>query len=363
MIDLFSDISDHVALRIPEQYRRPIAIVGAGGIVDGEHLPAYALAGLTVVGIFDVDQDRAREVAERHGIPRVYVSVDELLADDGVVVVDIAVPMTAQPPIFRAAIAAGKNVLAQKPFAATPEIARELADLAQASGLVAAVNQQLRFDEGIAAAHRMVEQGWIGDITCFTLTVDATTDWSQWVWAKAMERLEVMVHSIHYHDTVRWFLGEPASVYSIGARTPGQYPDGETRTITSYTFPNGSTALIHANHVNKGGDNTAEFRIEGTAGAIRGTLGLMYDYPLGRPDTLEVISTEEAPNGPTDGWVPYPVTQRWFPHAFIGTMGSVLEAIATGTEPRSSVRDNVKTIELVAAIYRSIESNEVVRFD
>ena len=77
----------------------------------------------------------------------------------------------------------------------------------------------------------------------------------------------------------------------------------------------------------------------------------------------QVISTEEAPNGPTDGWVPYPVTQRWFPHAFIGTMGSVLEAIATGTEPRSSVRDNVKTIELVAAIYRSIESNEVVRFD
>ena len=51
---------------------------------------------------------------------------------------------------------------------------------------------------------------------------------------------------------------------------------------------------------------------------------------------------------------------RWFPDAFVGTMGSVLDAVATGSIPRSSVADNVKTIELVAALYRSMESNEVV---
>ena len=264
--------------------------------------------------------------------------------------------MGHQPPIFRAAIAAGKNVLAQKPFTDDPVVAKELASLADDASLVAAVNQQLRFDEGIAAAHRMVERGWLGEVTLFSLTVNVFTDWSQWEWAQAMERLEVMVHSIHYHDTVRWFMGEPNSVYTAGGRTPDQYPVGETRTLTTYTFESGASAIVIANHMNPAGDNTAEFRIEGTHGAIKGTLGLMYDYPIGRPDTLEMFSTL----APTDGWVSYPVTQRWFPHAFIGSMGSVLEAISTGSIPRSSVADNVMTVELVDALYRSMAANEVV---
>ncbi|GAA1208266.1 Gfo/Idh/MocA family oxidoreductase [Rhodoglobus aureus] len=286
-----------------------------------------------------------------------YANLEELLADEQVQVVDIAVPVAQQPPIFRAAVAAGKHILAQKPFTENPETARELAGLAAQAGVVAAVNQQLRFDEGIAAAHRMVELGWLGTLTSLTISVNVFTDWKQWEWTQAMERLEIMVHSIHYHDTVRWFLGEPSSVYVDGGRVPGQYPIGETRTISSYRFPGGASALVVANHMSPGADDTAEFRIEGTAGAIRGTLGLMYDYPSGRPDTLEVTSTVAG----TDGWVPYPVTQRWFPHAFIGTMGSVLEGIATGAMPRTVVSDNVKTVELVAALYRSMESNEVVR--
>jgi predicted dehydrogenase len=358
MIDLFAGVSDYCRLAIPESHRKPIAIVGAGGIVDGAHLPAYALAGLTVAGITDVNLDRARAVAERHGIPRVYDSLEELLADDEVIVVDIAVPVSEQPPIFRAAIGAGKHVLAQKPFAVSPEIAHDLAALARESGLVAAVNQQLRFDEGIAATHRMVELDWIGQVTSFSLTVNIATEWELWEWARDMERLEIMVHSIHYHDVVRWFLGEPISVYAMAGRTPGQFPIGETRTVSSYRFPE-ATAVVHVNHVNRGGDNSAEFRIDGVNGAIRGTLGLLYDYPTGRTDTLEVYSSTL----PTDGWIPYPVTQRWFPHAFIGTMGSVLDAIATGSRPRSSVEDNVKTVELVEALYQSMDANQVVHLE
>ncbi|MCU1577110.1 MAG: gfo/Idh/MocA family oxidoreductase [Leifsonia sp.] len=358
MIDLFAEVSAYCRLAVPEEYKRPIAIVGAGGIVDGAHLPAYRLAGLEVVGITDIDLTRAREVATRHGIARVYATLEELLADDRVEVVDIAVPVTHQPPIFTKAVAAGKHVLAQKPFTTNPETARELAALAAEAGVVAAVNQQMRFDEGIAAAHRMVESGWLGTVTSFSLSVNVFTDWSQWEWAQAMERLEIMVHSIHYHDAVRWFMGEPSSVYAVAGRTPGQFPVGETRTTSTYTFPDGSSAFVYANHMNAGNDNTAEFRIDGTEGAIRGTLGLMYDYPGGRPDTLEVTSTVVA----TDGWVPYPVTQRWFPHAFIGSMGSVLQAVATGSTPRSAVSDNVKTVELVDALYRSMDTNEVVHF-
>ncbi len=131
MIDLFVNVSECCRLVVPEAHKRPIAIIGAGGVVD-----------------------------DRHGIPHVYAGLDELLADDLIEVVDIAVPVTHQPPIFRAAVTAGKHFLAQKPFTDNPHTARELAALAAKAGGVAAV-------------------------TSFTLTVNVFTDWSQWKWARS----------------------------------------------------------------------------------------------------------------------------------------------------------------------------------
>jgi predicted dehydrogenase len=356
MIDLFSDISDACRLEIPFHHRKPVGIIGAGGIVQGAHLPAYQKAGLPVHAITDIDPDKAQSLADEFGIPHVYKSAEALLADPAIEVVDIAVPASEQPALLLAALNAGKHVLAQKPLATTVEDAQELARKAEASGLLVGVNQQLRFDEGIAAAHQMVQKGWLGKLSGFSITVNLDTPWHLWDWAQSMERLEVMIHSIHYHDVVRWFLGNPSKVFALAGRTAGQAPIGETRTLSSYLYDSGVVAVVHANHVNKGGDNLAEFRIDGSEGSLRGTLGLLYDYPVGRCDTLEVKSSVV----PTDGWVPYPVTQRWIPDAFIGTMGSLLAEIAGEGVRRSPISDNVDTVKLVHALYASIESGEAV---
>jgi predicted dehydrogenase len=246
--------------------------------------------------------------------------------------------------------------LAQKPLATTVADGELIIKAANESGIIAGVNQQLRFEEGIAAAYKMVDLGWIGKVTSISITVNLATPWEMFPWAKNMEKLEIMVHSIHYHDVIRWFLGDPISVYSLAGRTKGQFPIGETRTVSTYKYPDEVIAIVHANHVNRGGDNYAEFRIDGDSGSIRGTLGLLYDYPTGRVDTLEVNSSKL----PTDGWTPYPVTTRWFPDAFIGTMGSLLGAIAGKDTLRSSVEENLGTLKLVAALYESIANNRVV---
>jgi len=357
VIETFESISRACRIEVPAEHRRPIAIVGAGAIVDVAHLPAYVKAGLDLVGITDLDPAKAKDVAARHGIPRVYNELDELLADDQVQVVDVAVAASAQPDIARRVLASARHMLAQKPFAPGPQTGKELADLADANKVVLAVNQQLRFDEGMAAAHEMVAQGWVGEVTAMSLYVDIWTEWTSWPWMLDTPRLEISNHSIHYHDAVRWFLGEPDTVFCAAGRTPGQAPSGETRTITTATYASGARSIVHANHENARGDNVATFRIDGDKGSIRGTLGLLYDYPHGRPDTLEVSSDVVA----TDGWVPYPVTSRWIPDAFLGPMASVLTGAATGAAPRSSGRDNVGTLRVVEALYASIASGEAQR--
>lgn len=346
MIDQFREIADAVKLEVKPENKRKIGICGAGGIVDGAHLPAYTKAGLEVVAIFDTDNAKAQDVAKRHGIPTVYKTLAELLADPKVEIVDIAVPAAAQPEIFAQVAAAKKHILAQKPFATTVAAGEAMVKQAKDAGIIAAVNQQLRFEEGVAAAHKMVELGWIGTVSNFSINVNLITPWELWPWAKDLERLEVMLHSIHYHDLIRWFLGDAKTVFCAAGRTVGQFPKGETRTISTALYSSGVTSLVHANHVNRGGDNYAEYRIDGDKGSIRGTLGLLYDYPSGRVDTLEVNSQVV----PTDGWMPYPVTTRWFPDAFIGTMGSVMDAISTGAPLRASVADNIGTLKMVEAL-------------
>jgi len=249
-------------------------------------------------------------------------------------------------------------MLGQKPFAPTSAIARELADQAEARGVVLAVNQQLRFDEGMAAAHKMVELGWIGEVTCMTIAVNIWTEWSDWPWMLVLDELEVWNHSIHYHDVIRWFLGEPERVYCVGGRTPGQLAKGETRTNSTFSFAGGHSAVVTTNHENSWGDMSATFRLDGSRGAIRGTLGLLYDYPHGRPDTVEVISDVL----PTDGWTPYPATTRWIPDAFLGPMASLLSAARLGTSPITSARDNINTIALVETLYRSMRTGEAQPF-
>lgn len=352
MIEQFREVAEAVKLEVKPENKRKIGICGAGGIVDGAHLPAYTKAGLEVVAIFDTDHAKAQDVAKRHGIPTVYKTLAELLADPKVEIVDIAVPAAAQPEIFAQVAAAKKHILAQKPFATTVAAGEAMVKQAKDAGIIAAVNQQLRFEEGVAAAHKMVELGWIGTVSNFSINVNLITPWELWPWAKDLERLEVMLHSIHYHDLIRWFLGDPKTVFCAAGRTAGQFPKGETRTISTALYSSGVTSLVHANHVNRGGDNYAEYRIDGDKGSIRGTLGLLYDYPSGRVDTLEVNSQVV----PTDGWMPYPVTTRWFPDAFIGTMGSVMDAISSGAPLRASVADNIGTLKMVEALYKSIDS-------
>jgi predicted dehydrogenase len=141
VLESLMPIADAVRLTVPPEHRRPIAIVGAGAIVDVAHLPAYRDAGLEVCGLVDLDRERAAEVAARHGVPNVYGDLDELLADERVEVVDIAVVPWAQPEVLGAVLAAGKHALAQKPFAPDLATGRDLVATARAAGVHVAVNQ------------------------------------------------------------------------------------------------------------------------------------------------------------------------------------------------------------------------------
>ena len=354
--DLFQPIREAVRIEVPEHHKRPIAIVGAGEIVDLAHLPVYRQYGLPIVGITDKNLERAREVAERHEIPRVYTSNEDVAADDGVDVVDIAVFPWAQYEVAVPMLDAGKDLLCQKPISYDYDEAERLVAHANGRQRLMAVNQQMRFTESVAAAKAMIDQGWIGEPYEVTWDFKVYTPWEAWAWVTELPRLDLNQFTIHPLDSTRFWLGDPQYVYGTQAREPGQPQKGETRTISVLEYAGETRAFLRSFHKNRCGDPRAEFRIDGTEGSIRGTIGLMYDYPTGRADSLELHSRVI----PTDGWLSYPVMSRWIPAAFIGPMASLLAAIDSGGKPATDANDNLATLRLVHALYRSGEDHTVV---
>lgn len=343
--------------RIPSGQGRDlgIGIVGCGGIIEYGHLPAYRAAGLRIVAVTDVDSEKALTVARDFDIPVVSGTAEELVALPEVDIVDIAVPPWVQPGIVALAAAAGRHMLCQKPFALDFETARAMVQSAASAGVLLAVNQQMRWDAGIAASRDLIARGAIGRTSAAQLEVSVSTGWHLWPWLAAAPRLEIMYHSIHYLDAMRSILGDPEWVTSMHARYPGQAPvQGETQTITVLEYPDGLQALIAVNHYNQHGTPYGEFRFYGTQGALEGTLGLLYDYPDGRPDTLSL----HRGGGQIRS---YEFDTRWIPDAFLGPMGDLMDAIATGRQPVTSGSDNLGTIAVAMAAYRSASERRSVR--
>jgi predicted dehydrogenase len=335
--------------RLPPKIDYGIAFIGCGGIVNYGHIPSYRASGFNLLGGYDQYLEAAQKTVEEHRLGKVYKSLEEVLLDPNVQIVDIAVVPWEQREIVRKAVAAGKHLLCQKPFATKYSEAIEMTMLAQEAGLKIAVHQQFRWSSIIQATRAIMAEGWLGDILDVQVQVSIHTPWDMWPWLASQPRLEVLFHSIHYLDSLRYLFGDPGLVTSRHARHPTQQAKGETKTITIWEYANGLQILIAICHFDWSPGLYSLFRVLGPDGLIEGTIGTNYDYPNGRSDTLKFTSRTQ-PERNFSATLP----GKWIPEAFYGPMASLMEAIQTGGEPLTSARDNLGTLRVVEAAYRSM---------
>ena len=335
--------------RLPRKIDYGIAFIGCGGIVNYGHIPAYEASGFHMIGGYDLNPEAAENTVRTHGLERVYGSLDALLSDSNVEIVDIAVLPWDQRGIVERAVAAGKHLLCQKPFSNHYADAVEMTALAQRAGLKIAVHQQFRWSSIIQTTKALIREGWLGDILDVQVQVSIHTPWDMWPWLASQPRLEVIFHSIHYLDSLRFLFGDPMLVTSRHTKHPTQQAEGETKTVTVWEYPNGLQILIAICHFDWSPSLYSLFRVLGTKGLIEGTIGTNYDYPNGRSDTIQFTSRSH-PDRNFSATLP----GKWIPDAFYGPMASLMEAIQTDGEPLTSAKDNLGTLRVVEASYRSM---------
>ena len=330
---------------------RPIYIIGAGEIIRDAQAPAYNLAGFPMKGIYNRTAAAAYKVAEEFGIEKVYEDLDEMIIEceknNGVF--DVALPANLTPMILKK-LPIGSGVLVQKPMGESIEEAQEILDICHERKLVAGVNFQLRQAPYMIQLREMLKDNFIGDVYDLDWRVVTLQPWHLWTFLNDKERCEINYHSIHYVDAVRSILGEPKAVWCKTMKSPKAPKLSQTSSTIILDYGEELRANISTNH---GHDYAPDYqesclKIEGTKGAIRVTIGLILDYPTGRPDKLEYILNGDSK------WTEAPVVGSWFPEAFIGTMGGLLRKLE---EPEfdyiNSVEDAFHTMKVVEACYAS----------
>ena len=341
---------------LPPRTDYGIGIVGCGGIINDASLPAYAAHKLNVAGCYDLDREKAESTARKFSIPKVYDTLNDLLADPAVEIVEIAVHPWQQFEVACQAIAAGKHLLCQKPLSDSFAQAVETVRLARAAGVKLAVNQQMRWDPAIRAVYDLFDKGWLGQPTEASIQVSLGFE-LEGSWGATSPRFEVMLHSIHYLDSFRFLFGEPEWVTSRHARHPLlENVRGETKTITVLDYASGLQALSAVDLAGPGFDPFVTFRFSGTEGVAYGNIGLL-SYPQGEPDTLAWRSTKL----PSDAHSEAKLEGAWFPDAFIGPVASLMQAIQEDGSPQTDGADHLKTLGIVEAAYVSASENRSVQ--
>ena len=347
--------------RLPTRRDWRIGCAGAGFIMADCHLLAYRNAGFNPVAIASRSVDTARAVGARHDIARVHASYDDLLADDSIEVLDVAVPPQYQPELIGNAVALGKGrlrgILAQKPLAMNVADARDLVKRCADADIVLAVNQNMRYDQSIRAAKDILNRGWIGTPVFASIDMRAVPHWMPW--AQGLPSLSTFVMSIHHLDTFRYWFGTPDRVLASTRPDPRtKFPHTDGINLYILEWDDGKRASswddVWAGPGKEGvtTDDRINWRIEGTEGLMQGTIGWP-KYPARQPSTIE-YSTRQEP-----GWVRPTWKEVWFPDAFVGTMAQLLCAIEDDIEPEISGADNIETIALCTAVFAAAAEHRV----
>lgn len=197
------------------------AVVVGTGFGLFTHVRALRDAGFDVRAIVGRNRQRTVERAAPLGIPQATDSLSEALADPSIRLVTVATPPHAHYPVVMEAIAAGRDIVCEKPFSRDLDEAKAMLDAAEAAGVRHMLGAEFRFDSAQALLRRVIHDGTIGEPLHFLRIYhqpgmqDPTETLADW-WEDAAQGGGFLgAFGSHMIDQIRSTLGEIIAVSGV----------------------------------------------------------------------------------------------------------------------------------------------------
>jgi len=272
------------------------AVIGTG-FIGTVHVEALRRIGVDVRGVLGSTPERGAARAKALGVACAYESLDHLLSDPTVQVVHVTSPNDLHVRQSLAILAAGRHVVCEKPLAMTATESRELVDAAAASGLVNAVNFNIRHYPLNQHAHDVVAAGELGEVRL--VTGRYFQDWlllpSDWNWRLRPDRGGALraVGDIgsHWLDLMTFVTGQrivevmadmttfipvreeptgPVETFSTerSADTVERRIETEDTASILLRFDGGARGAVTVSQISPGRKNSLVWEIDGSEGAL-----------------------------------------------------------------------------------------------
>lgn len=335
-----------------------IAIIGTGGIAHG-HMKAYlALADrCKVVALVDIIPGKAKRFMEEFHLQcDTYENHEDILDRTDIDLADVCTPPYVHASISINCLRSGKNVVCEKPMAASLEECDAMIKARDESGKLLSIIAQNRFRKGIRDLKMLLDSNIAGpvrhaQVDSFWWRGHCYYDlWWRGTWEKEGGGC-TLNHAVHHIDMLCWMMGLPDKVTSVLANTAHDNAEVEDLSVSILQYPN-ALAQLTASVVHHGEEQKLIFQCEkakiSAPFSCKASLALNNGFPK-KNEELEKEIAEYVNQLPA---------LKYEGHT--GQLENVITAIETGTLPAIGGEDGRRTIELITAIYLSGSSGQTV---
>ena len=345
-----------------------VAIVGVAGIAR-THVPGWvASPDATLLAGCDLDEKALNTWGDLNGIAaeKRYTSLDALLADDSIDIVDVCVPSNHHAATAIAALEAGKHVICEKPLAPTPADIERMIDARDRSGKLLMTAQHMRFEGKNLAAKREIEAGRMGDIYHSRATWLRRTELPArpgFIYKRNSGGGPVIDIGVHYLDLALWLMGNPQPVSVTGhsgrylATQPGAFSDWggsiasdmdvEDFAAGFVRFANGATLILEVSWMMHHAKQEQTLWIYGDKAGVAVHDAMFYEADNERQQRYDVKLTHT------------PAEHK--PHA--AECIAFADAVANGKESPVPAEQSLAVQKILTALYDSAEAGREVRLD
>ncbi len=327
-----------------------VGIVGAGGIASAHAKAVEQLKGeATLVGVADIDEDRARAFARRHQIPVWTTEYEDLLHRDDIHVIHLCVPHHLHAPYAITALKAGKHVLVEKPLATSLEEADQMLAAAQKANRLLGVVFQLRFEPDVRRARAVIQSNALGkpfyaEVSCLWWRRPVYYEVS-WRGKWATEGGGAVINqAVHHIDLLIYLLGMPSEVEAF-IDTIAHEIEVEDWCLANFRWQDGLHAVFCAS-------TAAELETDASRMLVLGQHGTVQMFPF-RPYSRQeerLLRIAEVCRS---------VPERELP-GHTALIHDFLRAVRERRAPQVSGVEGRQALELVTAIYQSAFTGEPV---
>lgn len=337
------------------------ALLGCGRVAEHYRtmlLEVNPIDELAIVAVCDLDQAKATRMAEAFGCPA-FVDVNAMLQACEIDVVLVLTPSGLHFEHAKLVLNHGVNVVCEKPVTMIPEEALMLESMATGKGLFCATVFQNRLNPAMRAAKEAMDTGRLKTLVSANIRLQwcRYQDYYEddWHGTWAMDGGVINQQAIHHIDALQWLCGPVEAVCAMAANRMNILEAEDTLTAI-LRFKSGALATIEATTAARPEDFEAALSLIGEGGKIQ--VGGIALNKIERWDLVDATDTDanvaqrcsiDVPNG-------YGLSHGQY-------LRDLVQSFNTGTAPEVSIPSALPTLELVHALYASIETGTWVNMD